>query len=131
MVPRTSYALEVQYMNGRHTRNKRVMKRVSNALMTRECHADVVRMLRASRADVMRKQMRRASCATSSSKCDARITRVAPDVRSALHSMGYLYGQYCIFCQFYCIFRLPHLDNVYSASTMQNFINNHTLYAPQ
>jgi hypothetical protein len=50
MVPRTSYALEVrdiilQYMNGRHTRNKRVMKRVSNAVMMRECHADVVRML--------------------------------------------------------------------------------------
>jgi hypothetical protein len=50
MVPRTSYALEVRdicniYMNGRHTRNKRVMKRVSNAVMTRECHADVLRML--------------------------------------------------------------------------------------
>jgi 2-polyprenyl-3-methyl-5-hydroxy-6-metoxy-1,4-benzoquinol methylase len=35
----------LQYMNGRHTRNKRVMKRVSNAVMTRECHADVMRML--------------------------------------------------------------------------------------
>jgi hypothetical protein len=37
-------AKHLQCMNGRHTRNKRVMKRVSNAVLARECHADVVRM---------------------------------------------------------------------------------------
>jgi hypothetical protein len=41
---RARSARHLQYMNGRHTRNKRVMKRVANAVMTRECHADV-RML--------------------------------------------------------------------------------------
>jgi hypothetical protein len=41
---RARSARHLQYMNGRHTRNKRVMKRASNAVMTRECHVDV-RML--------------------------------------------------------------------------------------
>jgi hypothetical protein len=43
-LPSAGSARHLQYMNGRHTRNKRVMKRVSNAVMTRECHADVVRI---------------------------------------------------------------------------------------
>jgi hypothetical protein len=96
MVPRTSYALEVrrhvQYMNGRHTRDKRV-RSAHPTRVTRVCHilpeqhpahihADDVHMMRASYAR------------HSSSKCDvnapeARITRVAPGVRSALLSMGY------------------------------------------
>jgi hypothetical protein len=72
-------------------RNKCVMKRVSNAVMTRdECHADVVRMLRECCTDVVRITNARHS----SSKCDAKragcaLTRVAPDVRSALHIVGY------------------------------------------
>jgi hypothetical protein len=94
---RARSARHLQYMNGRHARNTRVMKRVSNAVMTRECHADVMRMLRGCHANATRMlcgccanvvrmlrgccadrccayvvQMRRASYARhSSSKCDS------------------------------------------------------------
>jgi hypothetical protein len=84
------------------------MTRVSNAVMTRECHADVVRMLReccanpAHMSHVCCTDEVRASYARhSSSKCNVKRagyahTRVVPDVRSALHtcSMG-TFGQYC------------------------------------
>jgi hypothetical protein len=65
------------------------MKR-ANAVMTRECHADVVQMRRALHMRVIRiaNAMKNA--------LDARITRVAPDVRSALHSMGYFWSVLCV-----------------------------------
>jgi hypothetical protein len=111
---RTRSARHLQYMNG-HTRKKRVMKRASNAVMTRECHADV-RMLCKCCANVTRRctdearficatfeqQMRcktRFICATFSSKCDVKLPAhysVAPDVRSALHSMGYFWSVYTV-----------------------------------
>jgi hypothetical protein len=81
----------LQYMNGRHTRNKRVMKRGSNAVMTRECYANAVRMLRGwllwqfqlscFHADVV--QMQRVSYAQhTSSKCDVNALHMR-DIRAA------------------------------------------------
>jgi hypothetical protein len=72
----------LQYMNGRHTRNKRVR----SACQMQLWRANVTQMLCECRASYARH---------SSSKCDvkhARITRVVPDARSALHSMGYFWS---------------------------------------
>jgi hypothetical protein len=104
---RARSARDLQYMHGRHTRNKRGMKCVSNAVMTRRCCANVKRMPSEYYTNVVRiprrchayvAQMKRASYARhSSSKChvkraDARFTRVASDARCALHSMGYFWS---------------------------------------
>jgi hypothetical protein len=78
--------------------------------MSRRCYANVMRMLRGCHANVTR--MLCGCCAINNQRMlyrwgalhirdnrvanamlDARITRVAPDVRSALHSMGYFW--YC------------------------------------
>jgi hypothetical protein len=92
MVQRTFYALEVRdiCMNGRHTRNKRVMKRVSNAVMTRECHADVMRMLRGCWADLHARQNANSGCFVERGRCVRRCTQHANiPSRSSLTSDTY------------------------------------------
>jgi hypothetical protein len=71
---RARSARHLQYMNGRHTRNKRVVKHVSNAVMTRKCHAGVVRMSYECCANVARMLYRWGALHArhSSSKCDVK-----------------------------------------------------------
>jgi hypothetical protein len=102
---RARSARHLQYTNGRHTRNKRVMKRVSNAVMTRECHADVVRMSYRWGASYARHSsgkcdVKRASYARhSSSKCDVKRAYPAHYTRSPTWEARFIawvtFGQYC------------------------------------
>jgi hypothetical protein len=101
MVPRTSYALELPDICNTWMDDTRATNASWSARQMQSWRANVTQMLCECYADVV--QMRRASYARhSGSKCDVKrasrarhrcITRIAPDVRSALNSMlGYFWS---------------------------------------